>query len=44
MDTLDDVPHLVDALVRAGVPVYGVTPHRRTLEDVFLGAVEGGTE
>jgi len=44
MDSLDDVPRLVDALVRASVPVYGVTPHRRTLEDVFLGAVEGGTE
>jgi ABC-2 type transport system ATP-binding protein len=44
MDTLDSVPQLVGALVRAGVPIYGVTPHRRTLEDVFLGAVEGGTE
>jgi ABC-2 type transport system ATP-binding protein len=44
MDSLDNVPRLVDALVRAGVPVYGVTPHRRTLEDVFLGAVAGGTE
>ena len=44
LDVLDDVPRLVDALVRAGVAVYGVTPHRRSLEDVFLGAVEGGTE
>ena len=44
MDALDDVPRLVEAIVRAGVAVYGVTPHRRTLEDVFLGAVEGGTE
>ncbi len=44
MDALDDVPRLVEAIVRAGVAVYGVTPHRRTLEDVFLGAVQGGTE
>ncbi len=44
MDALDDVPRLVEAIVRTGVAVYGVTPHRRTLEDVFLGAVEGGTE
>jgi ABC-2 type transport system ATP-binding protein len=44
MDMLDDVPRLVAALVHAGVPVYGVTPHRRTLEDVFMGAVEGGIE
>ena len=44
MDSFDDIPSLVEAIVRAGVPVYGITPHRRTLEDVFLGAVEGGTE
>ena len=44
MDSFDDIPRLVEAIVRAGVPVYGVTPHRRTLEDVFLGAVAGGTE
>lgn len=44
MDSLEDVPALVDAIARAGVPIYGVTPHRRSLEDVFLGAVEGGTE
>src|SRR5207248_2657713 len=44
LDILDDVPRLVDALVRAGVAVYGVTPHRRSLEDVFLGAVGGGPE
>ncbi|MDP8908712.1 MAG: ABC transporter ATP-binding protein [Chloroflexota bacterium] len=44
MDDFADVPRLVDALVRAGVAVYGVTPHRRSLEDVFLGSVEGGTE
>lgn len=44
MDSIDDVPALVDLIARAGVPIYGVTPRRRTLEDVFLGAVEGGTE
>ena len=44
MDSLDDVPALVDAIARAGVPIYGATPRRRSLEDVFLGAVEGGTE
>ena len=44
LDDFDDVPRLVEALVRAGIAVYGVTPHRRTLEDVFLGSVEGGTE
>lgn len=44
LDSLEDVPLLIDALVRAGITIYGVTPHRRTLEDVFLGAVEGGTE
>jgi predicted dehydrogenase len=44
LDDFDDVPRLVEALVRAGVAVYGVTPHRRSLEDVFLGSVEGGTE
>jgi ABC-2 type transport system ATP-binding protein len=44
MDDYASVPHLVDALVGAGIAVYGVTPHRRSLEDVFLGSVEGGTE
>jgi ABC-2 type transport system ATP-binding protein len=44
MDSLDDVHALVDTIARAGVPIYGVTPRRRSLEDVFLGAVEGGTE
>src|SRR5918997_6831326 len=27
MDSFDDIPRLVEAIVRAGVPVYGVTPH-----------------
>ena len=44
LDTLDSVPALVATLARSGVAIYGVTPHRRSLEDVFLGAVEGGTE
>ncbi len=44
LDSLDDVPQLVAMLARTGVTIYGVTPRRRTLEDVFLGAVEGGTE
>jgi len=44
LDSLDDVPQLVATLARTGVTIYGVTPRRRTLEDVFLGAVEGGTE
>ena len=44
VDTLDEIPALVEMIARAGVAIYGVTPHRRSLEDVFLGAVEGGTE
>jgi ABC-type multidrug transport system ATPase subunit len=44
LDDLGDVPRLVAALVHAGVAIYGVTPHRRSLEDVFIGSVEGGTE
>lgn len=44
MDSLDTVPALVNMIAHAGVAIYGVTPHRRSLEDVFLGAVEGGTE
>ncbi|HET7035048.1 MAG TPA: ABC transporter ATP-binding protein [Thermomicrobiaceae bacterium] len=31
----------VDLLVRRGVAVYGVTPERRTLEEVFLDVVAG---
>jgi ABC-2 type transport system ATP-binding protein len=39
------IPLLVDGLVRAGARIYAVTPHRRTLEDVFMEAIglEGGT-
>ena len=44
MDSFDTIPVLVETIARAGVAIYGVTPHRRSLEDVFLGVVEGGTE
>ena len=37
----DDIPPLVDLLVAAGTRVYGVTPRRRSLEDVFVDVVEG---
>ncbi len=33
------VPLLVSRLVEAGARVYAVTPHRRTLEDVFMEAI-----
>ncbi len=33
------IPALVDRLVGAGARVYAVTPHRRTLEDVFMEAI-----
>ncbi len=33
------VAHAVDLLVRAGVPVYGVIPERRSLEDLFVQLV-----
>jgi len=38
------IAHAVDLLVHAGVPVYGVMPERRSLEDVFVAIVarEGG--
>jgi ABC-2 type transport system ATP-binding protein len=38
----DDIPPVVDLLVAAGVRVYGVTPRRRSLEDLFIDIVEGG--
>lgn len=34
------VARLIDALVAAGVPVYGATPHHRSLEEVFFEVVE----
>ena len=33
------IPLLVDRLVAAGARIYAVTPHRRTLEDVFMEAI-----
>jgi ABC-2 type transport system ATP-binding protein len=38
----DDIPPLVDLLTASGVRIYGVTPRRRSLEDVFIAIVEGG--
>lgn len=44
------IARAVDLLVSRGVPIYGVTPARRTLEEVFLSVVgdgdagEGGEE
>jgi ABC-2 type transport system ATP-binding protein len=37
----DEIPALVDLLAAAGARVYGVTPRRRSLEDVFIAIVEG---
>ncbi len=37
----EEIPPVVDLLVAAGVRVYGVTPRRRSLEDVFIAVVEG---
>jgi len=34
------IPPLVDRLVAAGAKVYAVAPHRRTLEDVFMEAID----
>jgi ABC-2 type transport system ATP-binding protein len=33
------IPPLVDRLVAAGAKIYAVTPHHRTLEDVFMEAI-----
>ncbi|MDI3341434.1 MAG: ABC transporter ATP-binding protein, partial [Sphaerobacter sp.] len=38
----ETIARAVDLLVQRGVPVYGVTPERRTLEQVFLAVVEEG--
>jgi ABC-2 type transport system ATP-binding protein len=38
------VARIVDALVAAGVPVFGATPHRPSLEDVFLQIVGESNE
>lgn len=42
----ETIAHAVDLLVRQGVPVYGVTPERRTLEEVFVDIIsseDGGS-
>ncbi len=39
LDDEEAIPPLVDRLVAAGAKVYAVTPHRRTLEDVFMEAI-----
>ncbi|CCF86242.1 ABC transporter ATP-binding protein [Nitrolancea hollandica] len=42
----ETIARAVDLLVRHGVPVYGVTPERRTLEEVFVDIVsseDGGS-
>ncbi len=40
----EEIAHAVDLLARHGVAVYGVTPERRTLEDVFVDVVSGEQE
>ncbi len=35
----EQIPPLVERLVAAGAKVYAVTPHHRTLEDVFMEAI-----
>jgi ABC-2 type transport system ATP-binding protein len=37
------IPAIVDQLVAAGVPIFGVVPRRRSLEDLFIDIVEGPT-
>jgi ABC-2 type transport system ATP-binding protein len=39
----DAIPAIVDLLALASVPIYAVTPRRRSLEDVFIAIVEGDT-
>lgn len=36
----ESIAALVDALVRAGVPVFGATPHHQSLESLFFEVVE----
>ncbi|MCO5178234.1 MAG: ABC transporter ATP-binding protein [Thermomicrobiales bacterium] len=40
----ETIARLVDALVALGVPVYGVTPHQQTLEDLFIQVVDASDE
>ncbi|MBB83691.1 MAG: hypothetical protein CL931_07765 [Deltaproteobacteria bacterium] len=39
-----DVSGVLDAVIRVGAEVVSVTPHRNSLEDVFLDAVRAGDE
>lgn len=38
----ETIARAVDLLVRDGVPVYGVTPERRSLEEVFVDIISAG--
>ena len=40
----ETIARIVDALVALGVPVYGVTPHQQTLEDLFIQVVDTSGE
>ncbi len=44
VDDEEVVARLIDALVAAGVPVYGATPHHRSLEELFFEVVEATPE
>lgn len=40
LDDEERVARLIDALVGRGVPIYGATPHRLSLEELFFEVVE----
>ncbi|HYI15750.1 MAG TPA: ABC transporter ATP-binding protein [Thermomicrobiales bacterium] len=40
----DAIAHAVDDLVRAGIPVYAVTPHGRSLEELFFEVVSASEQ
>lgn len=40
-ESLEVAPALAEELVRAGYRLYGLVPHQRSLEDVFVAMVEG---
>lgn len=44
ISSLDQVPALAQCISDAGVAIYGITPQHRSLEDLFISAVKGGTE
>lgn len=39
---LEQAPAVAEAVVRAGYRLYGLVPTRQTLEELFVGLVEGG--